>query len=121
MTSRPGKSPRAIARGLNAEGIPGPGGREWRDTTIRGQPERGTGILNNAHLCRPPRMEPLLLREGSQDRQARRPDPNPQHLWEVTQVPELRIVDDELWQAVRVSPRENVGMTMGADAADERV
>ena len=43
-----GKSPRAIASALNAEGVPGPHGREWRDTTIRGQPERGTGILNNA-------------------------------------------------------------------------
>jgi site-specific DNA recombinase len=43
-----GKSPRAIARSLNAAAVPGPGGREWRDTTIRGQPERGTGILNNA-------------------------------------------------------------------------
>jgi DNA invertase Pin-like site-specific DNA recombinase len=43
-----GDSPRAIAKQLNAEGIPGPSGREWRDTTIRGQVDRGTGILNTA-------------------------------------------------------------------------
>ena len=43
-----GKSPRAIAKALNTEHTPGPGGREWRDATIRGQPERGTGILNNS-------------------------------------------------------------------------
>ena len=42
-----GASPRAIARQLNAEGIPGPHGREWRDTAIRGHVLRGTGILNN--------------------------------------------------------------------------
>ena len=42
-----GGSPRAIARRLNAEGVPGPDGRPWQDTTIRGQAERGTGILNN--------------------------------------------------------------------------
>jgi len=30
-----GMSPRAIAKQLNAESIPGPGGRPWRDTTIR--------------------------------------------------------------------------------------
>ena len=43
-----GKSPRAIAKTLNAEDVPGPDGRPWRDTTIRGQVDRGTGILNNS-------------------------------------------------------------------------
>ena len=42
-----GESPRQIARTLNREGVPGPGGRPWGDTTIRGQFDRGTGILNN--------------------------------------------------------------------------
>jgi site-specific DNA recombinase len=56
-----GTSPRAIAKQLNAEGVPGPDGRAWRDTTIRGQLDRGTGILNNA---------PLLLCQGSAQRQA---------------------------------------------------
>jgi site-specific DNA recombinase len=30
-----GISPRTIAKRLNEEGVPGPSGREWRDTTIR--------------------------------------------------------------------------------------
>ena len=38
-----GKSPRAIARALNSAGIPGPGGREWCDTTIRGSPSAAPG------------------------------------------------------------------------------
>jgi hypothetical protein len=42
-----GRSPRAIATSLNREGIPGPHGRQWRDTAIRGHVTRGTGILNN--------------------------------------------------------------------------
>jgi site-specific DNA recombinase len=42
-----GRSPRKIAMQLNAEGIPGPFGRPWRDTAIRGHITRGTGILNN--------------------------------------------------------------------------
>jgi DNA invertase Pin-like site-specific DNA recombinase len=42
-----GASPRTIAKRLNDEGIPGPGGRQWGDTTIRGQVDRGTGLLNN--------------------------------------------------------------------------
>jgi hypothetical protein len=33
------KSPRAIAHGLNADHVPGPGGRPWSDTTIRGHAE----------------------------------------------------------------------------------
>src|SRR3546814_15149751 len=40
-----GKSPRAIARDLNAEGMPGPRGDIWMDTTIRGHVNRGTGII----------------------------------------------------------------------------
>jgi DNA invertase Pin-like site-specific DNA recombinase len=40
-----GTSPRAIAKQLNAEAVLGPDGRDWRDTTIRGQLDRGTGII----------------------------------------------------------------------------
>jgi len=37
-----GKSPRAIAVDLNREGVPGPLGRAWGDTSIRGHVSRGT-------------------------------------------------------------------------------
>jgi site-specific DNA recombinase len=43
-----GKSPRAIAKSLNAEDVPSPNGRHWCDATIRGQIEQGTGLLNNS-------------------------------------------------------------------------
>ena len=42
-----GLSPTAIAKGLNAEDIPGPFGRNWGQSTINGNWRRGTGILNN--------------------------------------------------------------------------
>ena len=42
-----GVSPRAIAKTLNAEGMPGPSGRTWGPSTIHGNRQRGTGILNN--------------------------------------------------------------------------
>lgn len=42
-----GLSPRKIAEALNDEGIPGPTGRGWRTSTLHGNRERGTGILNN--------------------------------------------------------------------------
>ena len=40
-------SPRQIARRLNEQVVPGPGGRPWGDTTIRGHALRGTGLLHN--------------------------------------------------------------------------
>jgi DNA invertase Pin-like site-specific DNA recombinase len=42
-----GLSPKAIARRLNDESVPGPRGVLWRDTAVRGHRQRGTGILNN--------------------------------------------------------------------------
>jgi site-specific DNA recombinase len=42
-----GKSPRCIAKMLNADEVPGPHGRAWCDTMIRGHRLRGSGILHN--------------------------------------------------------------------------
>lgn len=37
-----GVSPQAIALRPNVDGLPGPGGRLWSATTIRGHQKRGT-------------------------------------------------------------------------------
>ncbi len=42
-----GASPRAIARRLNEEGVPGPRGNLWTDAALRGHAKRGRGIVNN--------------------------------------------------------------------------
>ena len=42
-----GMSPREIAKRLNREGVVGPSGDSWSPTTINGNRERGTGVLNN--------------------------------------------------------------------------
>jgi site-specific DNA recombinase len=42
-----GISPRAIAKQLNREGVPGPRGKAWGPSTIHGKWQRGTGILHN--------------------------------------------------------------------------
>ena len=42
-----GISPKKIAERLNLEGIAGPQGGSWGASTIHGNRERGTGILNN--------------------------------------------------------------------------
>src|SRR5215204_5085049 len=38
---------RAIATNLSRDGIPGPFGRTWGDTTIRGHACRSNGVVNN--------------------------------------------------------------------------
>ena len=42
-----GKSPRSIAMALNKKGIKGPTGKGWGQSTINGNCQRGTGLLNN--------------------------------------------------------------------------
>ena len=95
-----GMSPRAIAKQLNAESISGPIGRAWRDTTIRGQVDRGTGILNNALYVG--RLEWNRCSYVKNPRTGKRvARPNPRQFWEVVEVPDLRIIPDKLWEQVK--------------------
>ena len=95
-----GASPRSIAGRLNAEGISGPRGGQWNASTINGSRLRRNGILNNE----------LYLGHITYNRQRFIKDPetgkrtsrlNPEHEWIITDVPELRIVDDTIWSAVK--------------------
>jgi site-specific DNA recombinase len=95
-----GKSPRRIANELNREREPGPGGRPWGDTTIRGHALRGTGILRNELYIG--RLVWNRLRYSKNPSTARRVSRvNPLENWIVRDVPDLRIVDDDLWQRVQ--------------------
>ena len=95
-----GISPRAIARRLNDEGVSGPDGKLWSDSTLRGHAKRGTGFLNNE----------LYIGKLVWNRQRYIKDPttgkrvsriNPPEAWIISEVPELRIIEDTLWQAVK--------------------
>jgi site-specific DNA recombinase len=110
-----GLAPREIARRLNAEGVPGPDGRPWGDTTIRGQAERGNGILNNAtYVGRLEWNRCSYVKDPRTGKKVARPNPPDQ--WEIVPVPELRIVPDELWEAVKARQAE-VGFVMRRDEA----
>ena len=106
-----GKAPRAIARDLNADRIAGPRGRPWSDTTIRGHTLRGTGILHNElYVGRLVWNRQRYVKDPQTGRRLARL--NPASAWLVTEVPELRILDDALWQqaqarlgSIRQSPR----------------
>jgi site-specific DNA recombinase len=95
-----GHSPKAIAQGLNRDQIPGPRGILWRDTAIRGHRQRGTGILNNElYLGRLIWNRLRYVKDPiSGKRVSRQNDPSE---WITTDVPELRIIDDALWEKVK--------------------
>ncbi len=100
-----GKSPRSIARALNAEGIPGPHGRQWRDTAIRGHLQRGTGVLNNElYIGRLVWNRLRYIKDPDTGKRVSRR--NPKSDWIVQEVPQLRIIDDDLWQTVKVRQDE---------------
>jgi hypothetical protein len=100
-----GVSPRTIAHNLNSEGTPGPNGKLWNDTTIRGNVKRGTGIVNNdLYVGRLIWNRLRYIKDPSTGRRISRL--NPDTAWIVRDVPELRIVDDELWKASRERQRE---------------
>lgn len=100
-----GKSPRAVAIDLNREGLPGPFGRAWGDTTIRGHASRGNGILNNElYIGRLVWNRQRFIKDPSTGKRVSRR--NPEDDWIRTEVPELCIVEDTLWQAVKARQAE---------------
>ena len=95
-----GKSPKSITHALNRERVPGPKGGHWSPSTIYGNWRRGTGILNNElyigkmvwnrqHFVKDPQTG---------KRQARL---NPEEKWVTQSVPDLQIIDTDLWQSVK--------------------
>jgi hypothetical protein len=100
-----GVGPRTIARTLNEEGVPGPAGKLWSDTTIRGHVKRGTGLVNNElYIGRLIWNRLRYIKDPSTGKRVSRL--NPESEWIFKDVPELRIVDDELWHSVRVRQGE---------------
>jgi site-specific DNA recombinase len=95
-----GRSPRRIAVALNREGVRGPRGGQWDASTINGNAVRGTGLLNNElyigrlvwnrlRYVKDPATGKRISRLNEPDR------------WIVRQVPELRIVLQDVWIAVK--------------------
>ncbi len=100
-----GTSPRAIARRLNEAGVPGPKGRLWTDSVLRGHAKRGTGLLNNElYIGRLVWNRQRFMKNPDTGKRVARI--NPPEEWIVAEVPELRIVDDELWQAAKARQGE---------------
>ena len=105
------KSPRKIAAALNAECIPSPRGGQWNASTINGSRQRRNGILNNElYLGRITYNRQRFIKDPETGK--RRSRLNPEHEWVVTDVPHLRIIDDDVWnrvQAIKARYTSKVG------------
>jgi site-specific DNA recombinase len=95
-----GKSANRIAVELNKDGIRAPGGGDWGNSTINGNVKRSNGILNNEMYVGKIvwNRQHFIKDPDSGRRQARA---NPESDWIVQEVPELRILDNDLWQAAK--------------------
>jgi len=95
-----GESPRQIAKALNSEDIKGPRGKGWTDSTIRGHAKRGTGIINNKlYIGRFVWNRQRFIKNPKTGKRVSRL--NPESEWIVHEVPDLRIISDNLWHSVK--------------------
>ena len=95
-----GRSPRAIAAGLNADSIPSPRGGKWNASTINGNRKRLHGILLN----------PLYAGLMIYGRLTYRKNPEtgtrdlfvvPPENWVRIPMPEWQVIPTELWEAAQ--------------------
>ena len=99
-----GKSPKAIAAQLNTEGVPGTRGKGWSQSTINGNWQRGSGILNNEMYAGVIAWNKVRYDKDPETGMhvAR---PNPESEWIRKEVSELRIVDTETWEKAKARQR----------------
>ena len=113
-----GKSPKRIAADLNREGIKAPSGGEWGFSTINGNRQRGTGILNNElYIGRLVWNRLRYIKDPATGKRVSRL--NPEAEWIFQDVPDLRIVDQDLWD--RVKARQKTIVTDHSDDTPNRL
>ncbi|HEY3696758.1 recombinase family protein [Phenylobacterium sp.] len=95
-----GKSPKAIAKQLNKEGVPGTRGRGWSASTIYGNWQRGAGIINQEMYRGVIAWNKVrYVKDPDTGRNVTRI--NPESEWIRKDAPHLRIVDQALWDKVK--------------------
>lgn len=106
-----GESCQRIAADLNARGVRGPRGGTWCVSALYGSPAKGAGVLNNElYVGRYVWNRSKWIKNPDTGRRER--FIRPQAEWRSVPRPELRILDDDPWQAVRermASPRRTGG------------
>ena len=106
-----GRAPRTIAADLNRDKIPSPSGKEWNASTINGNRARRNGILfNEAYVGMIVHNRTTFAKDPDTGRRVSRP--NPPEQWVVSPAPHLRIVSDELWDAVQARKAAYEGLAV---------
>jgi DNA invertase Pin-like site-specific DNA recombinase len=115
-----GMSPRSIANQLNTEGVPSPGASwnrrdrgehgkrrdgKWVASCIHGDPNRGTGMLNNPRYLGRIVWGRTQWQRSAANSSIRLQRPPEQDAVEYTDE-RLRIVSDELWERVKARQRQ---------------
>jgi site-specific DNA recombinase len=113
-------SPRQIAERLNEEGIPGPHGRSWRVSTINGDRQRKNGMLQN-RLYAGVLVHNRTTKVTDPRTRIERIKPNPESEWVSEPVPELRIVPEDLWDAVQERRKRIIGIPYGKQKRPRRL
>ena len=99
-----GKSPKRIAMELNQERISAPSGGDWGFSTINGNAKRGNGILNNEmYIGRLVWNRQRFIKDPDTGKRVSRM--NPQSEWVTLDVPELRIIEQDLWDQAKARQR----------------
>ncbi len=97
-----GQSSIQIATGLNVDGIPGPRGGQWNASTIRGDPKKATGILNNPlYVGRLVWGRRQWRRNPDSEKRERRYRLRDTVEWIEVEMPHIRIISDLQWGAAQ--------------------
>lgn len=95
-----GRTPREIAHDLNNERVPPPRGRIWNASTINGNMQRGTGIIQNElYAGRLVWNKVKMVKDPDTGKRLSRP--NAKNEWQTADVPDLRIVSQGLFDAAQ--------------------
>ena len=95
-----GDTAREIAAALNQEGVPGPRGGLWNQSSISGSVQRANGILNTDLYAGVKVWNRMDVRKDRTTGK-RTPRMRPESEWKRVEVPHLRIIDASTWAAVR--------------------
>ena len=92
-----GNTPRQIATGLNQDTIPSPRGGKWNASTINGSRSRQNGILQNRlYIGQIIWNRQRFVKNPATGKRVSRA--NPENEWLIVDAPELRIIDDNLFE-----------------------
>jgi site-specific DNA recombinase len=95
-----GESAQAIARDLNTRGIPPPRGAIWRSVTVKGAATKVGGILRNGvYVGRLIWGRTETTKDPESGRMSVRVRPESE--WHHGDAPHLRIIDQDVWDAVQ--------------------